>query len=76
MIVISHNRKKCIGCHYCVDFAFDNWRMSKKDGKSVLLNAIEKKGIYTVKIPDDDKAYEDNKKAADACPVKIIQVKR
>lgn len=50
--------------------------MSKKDGKSVLLNAVEKKGIYTLKLPDDDQAYEDNKKAAEACPVKIIQVKR
>lgn len=76
MLIISHNRKKCIGCHYCVDLSFEHWRMSKKDGKSVLLNAVEKKGIYTLKLPDDDQAYEDNKKAAEACPVKIIQVKR
>lgn len=76
MIIISHHRKKCIGCQYCVELAYEHWRMSKKDGKSVLLNAVEKKGVHTLKIPDDEIAYEENKKAAEACPVNIIQVRR
>lgn len=46
--------------------------MSKKDGKSVLLGAREKKGIYQVDILFDE--YEDNVRAAEACPVNIIQV--
>ena len=38
MVIISHQREKCIGCNYCVELAFNQWRMSKKDGKSVLLH--------------------------------------
>ena len=73
MIVISQIRKKCIGCNYCVELAHAYWRMSKKDGKSVLLGAKEKRGIYTICL--NDEALEANEAAAVACPVNIIQVK-
>ena len=73
MIVVSQNRKKCIGCNYCVELAYDFWRMSKKDGKSDLLGATEKKGQFTLKISDE--YYDQNQAAADACPVNIINVK-
>ena len=73
MVVISHIRKKCIGCNYCVELAQEFWRMSKKDGKSVLLGAAEKRGIYTVRLNED--ALEANEAAAVACPVNIIKVK-
>lgn len=69
---IVHLRKNCIGCNACVEIAYERWRMSKKDGKSVLLGAREKKGIYQVDILLDE--YEDNVRAAEACPVNIIQV--
>ena len=46
--------------------------MSKKDGKSVLLGATEKKGFHTVRVGDEE--LEENIKAAEACPVKIIRV--
>jgi len=49
--------------------------MSKKDGKSVLLKSLEKKGFHTVKIPDDN-IFEQADKAAKACPVKIISIKK
>ncbi|HFS67931.1 MAG TPA: ferredoxin, partial [Flavobacteriia bacterium] len=49
-------------------------RISKKDGKSVLLNSVEKKGFFTLKSPDDS-ILEANILAKDACPVKIISVK-
>jgi ferredoxin len=48
--------------------------MSKKDGKSVLLHAQEKKGFYTLKTPDGS-AYQPSKEAAKACPVNIITTK-
>ncbi len=73
MIVISHQRQKCIGCNYCVELAFEQWRMSKKDGKVTLIGGVNKKGFYTLKTDDD--AYDDNVRAAEACPVNIIQVK-
>lgn len=73
MVIITHFRKKCIGCNYCVEIAREHWRMSKKDGKSVLLGAKEKKGIYTLRA--DDRALEANQSAAKSCPVNVIQVK-
>lgn len=74
MVIISQQRNRCIGCNYCVELAFDQWRMSKKDGKATLIGATEKKGFHTVRM--DDEVYESNKKAAIACPVNIIQVKK
>ncbi len=74
MVIITLQRDKCIGCNYCVELAYDRWRMSKKDGKSNLLGSTEKKGFYTVRVEDEE--YEANDKAAKSCPVKIIKVKK
>lgn len=74
MIVVTLQRDKCIGCNYCVEFAPEYFRMSKKDGKSVLLNSTERKGFQTIKTKNPD-AAEACEKAAQACPVKIISVK-
>lgn len=74
MVIITLQRDKCIGCNYCVELAPEQFRMSKKDGKSVLLHAINKKGFHTVKS-NDEMIFEDCDKAAKACPVKIISVK-
>lgn len=73
MVIITHHRKKCIGCNYCVELAQAYWRMSKRDGKSVLLGAEDKKGVHTLRLGDE--ALEANEAAAKACPVRIIQVK-
>lgn len=74
MVIITLQRDKCIGCNYCVELAPEQFRMSKKDGKSVLLHSTNKKGFYTVKS-NDDIIFDDCDKAAKACPVKIISVK-
>ena len=74
MIQIVYQRKKCIGCNYCVELAFNRWRMSKKDGKCTLIGSVNKKGFYTVRV--DDSEYNENEKAKIACPVNIIQVKK
>ncbi|QCX52926.1 ferredoxin [Elizabethkingia sp. JS20170427COW] len=75
MVIITLQRDKCIGCNYCAEFAPEFFRMSKKDGKSVLLKTTEKKGFYTLKTPIDD-SFDTADKAAKACPVKIISVKK
>ena len=72
MITIIQQRAKCIGCNYCVELAPQRWRMSRKDGKSVLLESTDKKGFWNVKVREDE--LESNLKAAKACPVNIIQV--
>jgi ferredoxin len=56
-----------------VEIAPDQWRMSKKDGKSVLLGGVNKKGFWSVKISEVQ--VELNEKAALSCPVKVIQVR-
>ncbi len=74
MVVITLQREKCIGCNYCVEFAPAQFQMSKKDGKTVLLKSIDKKGFHTIKSQDHS-ILEANIKAMEACPVKIINTK-
>ncbi len=74
MVIITLQRAKCIGCNYCVEVAPEQFRISKKDGKSVLLQSEEKKGFFTLKSPDDS-ILEVSENAKNACPVNIISVK-
>ncbi len=75
MVIITLQRNKCIGCNYCAELDPEHFRMSKKDGKSVLLKSKDRKGFFTYKDPVDDN-FETSDKAAKACPVKIISVKK
>ncbi len=43
MIQITYQRGKCIGCNYCIELAPERWKMNKKDGRSLLLGAKNKK---------------------------------
>lgn len=74
MIRITYFRDKCIGCGVCAEIAPFRWRMSKKDGKSSLINGEKNKNIYQVIIDLDEQ--RDNKLAAENCPVKIIRLQR
>ncbi|MFP5437964.1 MAG: ferredoxin [Bacteroidia bacterium] len=74
MIIVTLQRGKCIGCNYCVELAPQKFAMSRKDGKSVLLHATDKKGFFTLKEPDHS-ILETMESAANACPVRIISVK-
>ena len=74
MVIITLQRKKCIGCNYCVELAPKQFQMSKKDGKAVLLHTKNKKSFFTLKSPDMS-IFENVSKAKEACPAKIISVK-
>ncbi|MEH6764156.1 MAG: ferredoxin [Aequorivita antarctica] len=74
MVVVTLQRNKCIGCNYCVELAPAYFRMSKKDGKTVLLHSEQKRGFFTLKFADNA-AFESCEQAAKACPVKIISTK-
>ena len=74
MVVITLQRNKCIGCNYCVELAPQQFQMSKKDGKTVLLHSQNKKGFFTLKS-NKDSIFENCDNASKACPVKIISVK-
>ena len=69
---IIHFRDKCIGCNSCVEHSPEFWKMSDKDGKSILLRSIEKKETFVLKVNSIE--AEDNKKAAKDCPVNIIRI--
>ena len=40
MLVVTLQRDKCIGCNYCEELCPSLFKMSKKDGKSVLLKVL------------------------------------
>ena len=75
MVIVTLQRDKCIGCNYCVEMAPEQFQMSKKDGKTVLLRSTEKKGFFTLKSHDDS-SLEACENAQKACPVKIISTKK
>jgi ferredoxin len=74
MIQIAYQRRKCIGCNYCIELAPERWKMNKKDGRSVLLGARNIKGLYKVEV--DEVEYEANKASAKVCPMKIIRINK
>ncbi len=75
MVIITLQRDKCIGCNYCAELDPEHFRMSKKDGKSVLLHSKDKKGFFTHKDAINEN-FETAEKASKACPVNIISVKK
>ncbi|MDP2625130.1 MAG: ferredoxin [Candidatus Peregrinibacteria bacterium] len=69
---IIHDRQRCIGCNSCVLLAPETWMMDEEEGKSRLVCAKQKRNLYIGEIFECD--LEANKKAAEACPVNIIQI--
>lgn len=61
-----------MGCNSCTEAAPFRFRMSQKDGKSILIDGESKRDIdYTVV---DMTEYQQTKTAADNCPVRCIKV--
>ncbi len=69
---IIHFRKDCIGCNSCVELSPNNWEMDATDGKSKLKRAVQKKDVSMCEIYDFE--VDQNKCAAQACPMGIIRV--
>lgn len=69
---IIHYRERCIGCNSCVEHAPEHWKISNADGKSCLLSSEKKKDCFVRSISTVEVAA--NKRAAQDCPVHIIQV--
>ncbi|HMV10538.1 MAG TPA: ferredoxin [Cyclobacteriaceae bacterium] len=72
MATIIYQKNKCIGCHACVEWAPDRWRISRKDGKSILMGSQLKKKVYVAAI--NDREVLQNLRAAEKCPLKAIKV--
>jgi ferredoxin len=71
MISITYFRKKCIGCNGCVEADPNRWRVSKKDGKSSLVDGKEKKGVFTALVGNEE--LNSIEAASKNCPSKIIK---
>jgi ferredoxin len=74
MLRITYFREKCIGCGVCVEIAPYRWRMSKKDGKSTLINGRQKNNVHQALVDQDEE--KDNILASDNCPVNIIRIQK
>jgi len=68
---LFHYREKCIGCNACVEHAPNDWELDPVDGKANLKNAKLHKNVYVKELFVDE---EQNKNAAEACPMGIIKV--
>ena len=69
---IIYYRDKCIGCGICYEQQPDLWRMSKKDGKASLLKSTLKNAVFVLSVSKT--IQQQTRKAAQACPVKIIKI--
>ncbi len=74
MIKIIQYRDNCIGCNSCVEYAPDTWKIDEKDGKSTLIGATKNKNAFILAI--DESMLEENEKAAQNCPMSIIQISK
>ena len=71
MIKVMHLKEKCIGCNACVEVDKFRWRISKNNGKCVLIEGVEKTGWFTALVGEDE--LENLQKAKNVCPVNIIK---
>lgn len=62
---ITHDQSGCIGCGACEALCASNWVMEEVDGE---IKAILKKEHI------DDDELQENKEAAEACPVDVIHL--
>ncbi|MCG3165344.1 MAG: hypothetical protein POELPBGB_01107 [Bacteroidia bacterium] len=74
MIRIIHFREKCVGCNACVEAAPFRWRISRKDGKSILIGGKERKNVFSLLTGEDE--FLANISASENCPVKIIKLEK
>ncbi|WGH27208.1 MAG: ferredoxin [Candidatus Shikimatogenerans bostrichidophilus] len=73
MITIILNRKKCIGCSNCELINPFFFKISKIDGKSILLKSKKKKELFILKQVNNF-FLKILKKTSKICPVKIIKI--
>jgi len=71
MISITYFRNKCIGCNGCVEADPNRWDVSKKDGKSNLIDGIVKREVFAARVGDEE--LNSIEAASKNCPSKIIK---
>ncbi|TAL52473.1 MAG: ferredoxin [Nanoarchaeota archaeon] len=69
---LEHDRPNCIGCGACAAVCPEFWEMVE-DGKSDIKGAPTRSDHWQ-EAEFDEKDFEGNKEAADACPVNVIHI--
>ncbi len=69
---IQHDRPNCIGCAACAAVAPDFWTMHD-DGKSDIVGSIKREDEWE-ELDIEEKNFNENKEAADSCPVNVIHI--
>ena len=70
--ILQHDRPNCIGCAACEAVAPDFWEMNE-DGKSDIKKGKNLDSGWQ-EIDICEKNFEENKDAADSCPVNVIHI--
>ena len=70
--ILQHDRPNCIGCAACEAVAPEFWEMNV-DGKSDIKGAVNKENGWQ-ELEFDNKNFQENKDAADSCPVNVIHI--
>lgn len=70
---IEHDRENCIACGACAVIAPGFWVLSKEDGKADVVGSNKTEDGYE-HFDLEDKDFQINKDAADACPVNVIHI--
>ena len=70
---LEHNRPDCISCGACAALAPDFWEMSAVDGKSDIKNCKKREDGWE-ELTIEEKDFQDNFDAAEACPVNVIHL--
>lgn len=73
-LIISQQRKNCIGCGSCVMYSPDCWKVNDNDGRADLIGGVQKGNVVVAEISME--YLEENKKAAKACPMQIIKLNK
>ena len=69
---LQHDRPNCIGCAACEAVAPDFWEMNE-DGKSDIKSGKNKDNGWQ-ELDIGGKNFQENKDAAEACPVNVIHL--
>jgi len=72
--IISQQRKNCIGCGSCAVYSPECWKISDQDGKADLINGVQKGMVIVAEVGIEH--LEENRKAAEACPMQIIKLNK
>lgn len=72
--IISQQRTKCIGCGSCAMYSPECWKINDQDGKADLVGGVQKGMVIVAEVGMAH--LEENRKAADACPMQIIKLNK